>query len=381
MSLYRAAVIGLGRMGSTFDDEMTEGGSLFLPYCHGPAYYYSPLVELVAAADIHDEQRALFGGRWGLESDHVYRDYNEMLAKERLDIVSVCTTARLRSSIVQDVARAGVKAIWAEKPMAMSLQEADDMVSACRENGVTLAVNCARRWNPYYIDARAIIDSGELGDVLHVTAHMQSDLSSFGSHLLDTVRYFAGGDLEWAFGEMESDEAAAGDEDIRGDAYLSFSSGARAFVRGMSCGEAGGFDIQVIAEKGQIRCRETPPRFEVTRLGTPAPFGPGFRGPSSKLKPPLPVTYPIPLPPQVQGMGLTIIEDLLQGIETGRPPRCSGEDGLAALEIGMAMRESHRRGGVKVHMPLEDRSLTILAKETREDHTPARIRRQMRESA
>ena len=35
MSTYRAAVIGLGRMGSTFDDEITQGGSLFLPYCHG----------------------------------------------------------------------------------------------------------------------------------------------------------------------------------------------------------------------------------------------------------------------------------------------------------------------------------------------------------
>ena len=38
MTTYRAAVIGLGRMGSTFDDEMSEGGSIFLPYCHAPSY-------------------------------------------------------------------------------------------------------------------------------------------------------------------------------------------------------------------------------------------------------------------------------------------------------------------------------------------------------
>ena len=48
MSTYRAAVIGLGRMGSTFDDEITQGGSLFLPYCHGPSYHAAPNVELVA---------------------------------------------------------------------------------------------------------------------------------------------------------------------------------------------------------------------------------------------------------------------------------------------------------------------------------------------
>ena len=42
MTVYKAAVIGLGRMGSTFDDDMVHGGSVFLPYCHGPAYFHSP---------------------------------------------------------------------------------------------------------------------------------------------------------------------------------------------------------------------------------------------------------------------------------------------------------------------------------------------------
>lgn len=47
---YRAAVIGLGRMGSTFDDERTQGGSIYIPYCHTPAYVASPLTELVGAS-------------------------------------------------------------------------------------------------------------------------------------------------------------------------------------------------------------------------------------------------------------------------------------------------------------------------------------------
>ena len=149
MSTYRAAVIGLGRMGSTFDDEMTRGGSLFLPYCHGPAYVYSQRTELVAGADIHDEQRSIFGERWGLSDDHMYSDYEEMLDREKPDIVSVCTTARIRADVVQKVARAGVKAIWAEKPISISLAEADEMVRVCAEEGVSLAVNCARRWNPF----------------------------------------------------------------------------------------------------------------------------------------------------------------------------------------------------------------------------------------
>ena len=60
MIKYRAAVIGLGRMGSTYDDEGHAGGATFTPYCHGPAYYYSPLTDLVSGADPHDSQRELF---------------------------------------------------------------------------------------------------------------------------------------------------------------------------------------------------------------------------------------------------------------------------------------------------------------------------------
>ena len=67
-----------------------------------------------------------------------------MLAEERLDIVSVCTTARLRPIIVQDVARAGVKAIWAEKPISLSLKEADDMIDCLqRTRGSASGELCA----------------------------------------------------------------------------------------------------------------------------------------------------------------------------------------------------------------------------------------------
>ena len=376
MAEYKAAVIGLGRMGSTFDDEMESGGTLFKPYCHGPTYYYSDRVELVAGVDLHEGQRELFGERWGLSSDHLYSDYNEMVEKEKPDIVSVCTTPRRRSAIVQDLVNGGVKGIWAEKPITLTLEDADAMVSACREGGVALAINCARRWMHYYSEARAIIESGDLGDVLQVTAHFPCGLSSNGSHLIDTVRYLAGGEVKWVFGEIESDEVAAGDIDPWGNGYLAFDSGARAFLRSMYSGETGIHQIHVICEKGEIICDEGPPRFELIKQGAGAPYGESFHRGSPKLRGALPARYPLPLPPLVEGTGITIVNDLIDAMETGRPPRCSGEDGLKALEIGIAIRESHRRGGVKLELPLEDRSLMIMSSETIGDDIPKRVRRE-----
>ncbi len=374
MSTYRAAVIGLGRMGSTFDDEMTRGGSLFLPYCHGPAYVYSQRTELVAGADVHDEQRSIFGERWGLSDDHLYSDFEEMLDREKPDIVSVCTTARIRSDIVQKVARAGVKAIWAEKPISISLAEADEMVRVCNEEGVSLAVNCARRWNPFYSQARNIIDEGHIGNVLQVTAHAACGLSSNGSHLLDTVRFLAGGDVQWVLGEMQSDEAAESDSDIMGNGYLVFDNGVRAFVRSMEAGGAT-WDFDVIGEDGRIRTPNDAQAWELTSMvaETFPPVEnrrPGVRARRN------PVMHQFPWPTHMQGMGLTIVDDIISSFENGHPPKCSGEDALKALETAIAMRESHRRGFVRVDLPLDDRSLKIVSGETVNDDVPARIRRQ-----
>jgi predicted dehydrogenase len=289
-----------------------------------------------------------------------------MLANEQLDIVSVCTTARVRAQIVQDVARAGVKAIWAEKPIALTLEDADAMVRTCREQGVALAINCSRRWNPSFSQMRRLIDEGRIGKVLQITAYSQCSLSHNGSHVIDIIRYLAGSEVEWVFGEMESDEAAATNDDLQGNGYLAFANGVRCYLR-TTTNTIANWEVDVIGETGRLRsvanCADT--EFYQFVEG-----GPRNRGQPAKI--------PFPMPAHIPGTGVAVVEDLVNAIETGSDPKCSGEDGLAALEIAMALRESHRRGGIKVTLPLADRSLTMLSIEIRGDEVPARIRRLQR---
>ena len=362
-SKYRAAVIGLGRMGSTFDDEIDQGGSVFLPYCHAPSYHAAPDVDLVAGADPHDEQRSIFGTRWGLEDHYLYADYRELLEQEKPDLLSVCTTARIRSQIVQDAARAGVKAIWAEKPIALTLAEADAMVETCADHGVALAINCARRWHPFFARAKTMIEEDELGEIVQVTGYGQCGLSHNGSHLIDIVRYMAGGRVEWVYGEMESDEAAAGEKDLMGNGYLAFDNEVRAYIRGMNCGISN-WEIDVLGTKGRFRSIANGQDVELTKL-----HAGGLRGRG------VPARIPFPWPARNPAMGLAIVSDLVSAIENGHPPKCSGVDGREALEVAVALRESHRRGGQKVHLPLEDRGLGILSSEIHRDDVPARVRR------
>ena len=360
----RAAVIGLGRMGSTFDDERTHGGAVYLPYCHTPAYLASPHTELVAGADPHDEQRSIYAERWGLEG-HVYADYRELLEKEKPDIVSVCTSARPRAEIVETAAQSGVTAIWAEKPVALTLAQADRMVEVCAANGVTLAVNCARRWNPHYVSARELIMAGEVGEVLQVTAYYLCGLSHNGSHGIDAMRFLAAdANVRWVFGEIESDEAAFGEEDPQGNGYLAFDNGARGFLRSTECGPVSGREFDVLGTGGRIRVVESNLQFE---LWKPVPGGPRGGTQAAQL--------PFPYPTRIEGMGPTIIDDIVRSAEAGSKPRCSGADARDALEVALALRESHRRGFVRVDLPLEDRSLGIVSAEALEDELPARVKR------
>lgn len=364
-SKYRAAVVGLGRMGSTIDDERGPWSQSPVPHAHTPCYLAAG-VEVVASADPHEGQRKAYHERWGIAS--LYADYREMLARERPDILSLCTSAKPRARILLEAveigAPRGLKAIWAEKPISISLEEADRMIEACREAGIVLAIGCSRAWHPGYNRIREVIDAGEIGRVLQVIALGQATLSHNGSHLLTTANYLAGARVAWVFGHMASDERAAGDEDLEGNGYLQYEHGVQGFVRATPCGGAN-WECEVIGTEGRIRTINDAQQIELWKVAVPTL--PGRRRE--------PARHTFPLPWFGEASNVRTVRDLITCIETGKQPNCSGEDGRHALEIAVALRESHRRGGVRVDLPLADRSLRILSSETLHGDEPAAVRR------
>jgi predicted dehydrogenase len=356
---YRAAIIGLGRISSTIDEEVVGNHAVMLPMSHMGCFREVPQVEVVAGADPYEEQRDDFSRRWGVTN--VYADYREMLERERPDIVSVATSAKPRPGIVNDCARAGVKAILAEKPLAFSLAETDEMIDTCRENGTLLAVGCTRRWDAYWNGAKALIEAGEIGQVLQITAYGNAAISHNGSHLLDLVRYLAGGNVLWVVGEAESDERAGSDEDFKANGYLAFDNGVRAFIRTWPTGGAE-WNFEVVGETGRLRSIENGGELEFWQII------PGDRAGGQ-------VRRAFPRPQRIESMGVRLVHDLIAGIETGKQPNCTGEDGRAALEIAIGLRESHRSGNCRVDLPLSDRSLSIRSAETLSGDLPVAIRR------
>ena len=122
---------------------------------------YGHLFDLVACCDLHEPAADEFQRRFGFQ--RTYTDFRTMLDGERLDFVTVCTsTTHDRLDIVLACAAAGVHPL-VETPMALTREQAWQMVAACAEAGVKLAVSQQYRNFPHVKAACDLLRSGTLG--------------------------------------------------------------------------------------------------------------------------------------------------------------------------------------------------------------------------
>ena len=339
---YRGAVVGCGRMGSTIDDEAMGKPHYPWPWAHAPAMIEADNVELVAGVDLDQDRLADFGNRWGVKG--LYRDVQEMVESEAPDIVSVTTTAVERPEVVIGLAEAGVKAVFATKPLCRTPAEADAMIEACRRSGTILSVACHLNWYRPYTAARELIARSEIGPLRSMVCHSSNphQLSRLHSHTFALFRLFAGAPAAWVFGDMDDEEAAAGDGDLAGSGYIVYENGVRGILNSHAPRSA--WDIEFVCEEGRVLSRNKHAWFELW---------------SQEPDTGNPVQRQFPNPWRPRSSMVDAIEGIALSIEAGEETTCPGEFGREALETALALRESHRRGGVRVELPLEDRDLSI----------------------
>ena len=134
---------------------------------HLPALRHLGHVEIAALCDQRIETARNVAADFGVKS--VYSDAKEMLSKERLDAVDICTSPASHAPLSIEAMEAGCH-VLIEKPMASNLEEADAMVDCSRKHRVKLCVLHQNLCNPVVMKARALAESGALGELLHVEA-------------------------------------------------------------------------------------------------------------------------------------------------------------------------------------------------------------------
>jgi len=127
-----------------------------------PAFQRNPGFTIAAAADVDAEVLARFGRDF--PRAQTFRSVAELCACPEVDLIYIGTPTRLHAEHT-DIALSAKKHVLIEKPMAVTLAEADAMIDAAKRNGVLLGVNVKHSFEPRVQKLRALAQSGELGQL------------------------------------------------------------------------------------------------------------------------------------------------------------------------------------------------------------------------
>ncbi|ANN65528.1 Gfo/Idh/MocA family protein [Bordetella bronchialis] len=172
-----------------------------------PTFLADSRVRLVAACDPREAARERFRRDFGCP---VYQDIESLARDPRVQVVYVASPHQFHAAHTR-VAAAHGKDVLVEKPMALSLQECDDMIDACRAAGVRLIVGHCHSFDTPYLRTRELIAGGEFGAVKMIHALNYTDylfrprrpeeletargggaIFSQAAHQVDIVRMLAG---------------------------------------------------------------------------------------------------------------------------------------------------------------------------------------------
>jgi myo-inositol 2-dehydrogenase/D-chiro-inositol 1-dehydrogenase len=277
----------------------------------------------------------------------VYSDYREMIRDRSVDAVIVCTPPFLKMDIAKTAAESG-KDVFCEKPVSVTLEDADKMMGIVKKGGIKFQVGYQRRFDSSYLKARHAMESGELGTLLLMKEHNRDPpgpimgwstvpAKSGGifldttSHDFDAVRWLSGSEVDRVYAEG----AALVYEELRknGDfdtatVVMKLASGALAYVD--SCyNTVYGFDarLEMLGTKSAVMVDIGEKTFAHVRTaqGTSNEYFDGFATRWAQAY-------------------RDEMADFVECVKTGREVRVGMAEGREALKIGLAARASIAEG-------------------------------------
>ena len=333
---------------------------------HAEAIKSLPNAELRAVVDVVPEQARKRAEEFG---GTAYSDLAEALARPDIDVVCVCVPSGLHAEVGVQAAAAG-KHVLVEKPIDITLAAADQLINACREHKVKLAVISQHRFGAGMQQVREALEGGRFGRLLvgdavikwyRTQGYYNSgawrgtwELDGGGALMNQGVHYID--QLQWTMGPITSIVARTGTvahdiavEDV-GLALLTFANGALGTIQGSTAVypglperlEISGTEGTAIVEAGKIKVWEF--KDEKGEVGA---YGAKLKSDDAAAP-----TTGAADPAAISWAGHRHqMADLLAAIEEDREPAINGEEARKPLEVILAIYESARTGQ-EVRLPL-----------------------------
>ena len=322
-------------------------------------------LEFVAMCDIKPNAMKEKSESFGLENVHKYTDYKEMLSIEKPTLVAIATESGKHAAIALDCIEAGCNVII-EKPIALSIADADAIIETAKTNNVLVCANHQNRFNKSVQYMRKALEEGRFGKLSHGAAHIRWNrgkcyynqapwrgtwaqdggcLMNQCIHNIDLLRWMMGDDVEEVMAYTDQLEHPYLETEDLGMALVKFSNGSYGLIEGTTNVYPKNLEetLYVFGQKGTAKTAGTSDNIiEVWN------FEDGLDDPEYVKE-----TFG-ENPPNVYGFGHTpLYADMIDAIKNHRPPYVDGEAGKRALEMILAIYKSaaeHR----PIKLPLEN---------------------------
>lgn len=297
-------------------------------------------VRVVAVSDANASRRTNAAAKTGARA---YADYHELLADPDVDIVTILTASGAHAAVGMEAARAG-KHVVVEKPLDVTVENAQALIDCCREKGVTLSCIFQHRFDPAVRILKDAVTSGRMGRINACCCHTKwyrdqnyydcanwrgtlkfdggGALINQSIHYIDTMLYIMG-DAEEVFGYT----ATLAHERIEGEdvamATVKFRSGALGLIEGTTSAYPGFYArLDVHGERGSVIIEDDVIKFWSMADGTPCPQVPALNS----------------TPHAAQ------LRDIVDAVRYGAAPAVTGEEALKSLALVRAVYASARSG-------------------------------------
>lgn len=322
-------------------------------------------LDIVALCDIDPEKMTEKISRFNLpQSISQYTDYKEMLEKEKPQLVAICTESGKHGQIALDCIEAGSHLII-EKPIALSLEEADTIIEKSKEKNVKVSACHQNRFNKSIQKIREAVEHERFGRLLHGTAHIRWNrgedyykqapwrgtweqdggaLMNQCIHNIDLLRWMMGDEIVEVVGMTDNLMHPFIEAEDLGMALIKFSNGSYGIIEGTTNIYPQNLEetLYIFGEKGTVKAGG-----KSVNLIEEWRFADNIDNPNEVKE-----KYH-ENPPSVYGFGhKPLYADVIDAIQNDREPYVTAEDGRRALELVLAIYKSAAEGK-SVKLPLE----------------------------
>ena len=318
-----------------------------IAYKHAEAIKNNEKANLLYVCDIIEERAVDYKNKY--EAEEYFIDYHEMLDMPDLDVVNICTPSGMHAEMGIAAAKAG-KHVIVEKPMALSLKDADDLINACDDNGVKLAVCFQNRFNPPVQKLRKALDEGRFGKLTHGSAGGRwfrpqkyydqaawrgtramdgGCLMNQAIHNIDLLQWMMG-PVESVFGYTATNLRKIEAEDI-GVAVLKFKNGALGVIEASTTIYPENLEesLAIFGEKGTVVLGGIAVnKIETWKFADSQEENEDLKKHQQDV-------------PNVYGFGHNaLIDDFIQAVLNDRNPYIDGREGRKALEVVLSIYQA-----------------------------------------